>query len=218
MRKTIVLTALLLSVAIFPAWAQDEEDRPAKFSFQGRVGALFAGGEPFENGAAFEIGMMMRLAGPFHLNIGGGTSNFDGGMGIVALTPEFVGFWDQFLLEFDIYDIEQSAYRMNYFNAGGAIKFGAGPIEPYAVAGGGIYYVRFSVPFSYAGKGFPEETKVFTNITDNKYVYGYNFGGGLNIRINDLIGFAGQVTYHYLDSEVLNNQLMATFGLNVTIP
>jgi len=218
MAKTIVITALLLGVAILPAWAQEDESRPAKFSFQGRVGVLFTGEEPFENGAAFEIGMMLRFAGPLHLNISGGTSNFDGGTEVVAFTPEFGDFWEQFLNEFDVYDVEQNTYRMNYFNIGTAIKLGMGPVEPYVVAGGGIYYVRFSFPFSYAEKGFPEEAKVFTNITDRDYLYGFNFGGGMNIKINELIGFAGQVTYHNLNSDVLNNQLMATFGLNVTIP
>jgi hypothetical protein len=218
MRKTILVAALLLGLAVLPALAQEEEERPAKFSFQGRVGMLFTGGAPFENGAAFEIGMMMRLTGPFHLNISGGTSNFNGGTEVMPLTTEFADFWEEFLTVYDVYDIERSTYRINFFNFGGAVKFGAGRIEPYAVGGVGIYYVRFSFPFSYAMKGLPPEAATFTNVTDSEYFYGGNFGGGMNFKINDLIGFGGQVTYHYINSDVLENQLMTTFGLNVTIP
>jgi hypothetical protein len=218
MKKSLIVAVLLVGMVVLPSFAQEDEVRPATYSFQGRVGMLFTGGEPFENGAAFEIGMMVRLAGPLHLNISGGTSNFNGGAEVVPLTTEFADFWEEFLTIYNVYDIEKSTYRINFFNLGGAIKFGAGAFEPYVVAGAGIYYVRFSVPFSYAAIGFPPETAAYTNITDSKYLYGFNFGGGINFKINDLIGFGGQVTYHYINSDALENQLMTTFGLNVTLP
>ena len=217
MRSSWIVAVLVLAVAALPALAQEDEERPAKYSFQGRVGALLSGDEPFENGAAFEIGMMMRLGGPLHLSIAGGTGNFDGGLEPVALTPEFEEFWSGVEEEFEITEKKQAAYRLNFFTTGLAAKFGAGSFEPYVVAGGGIYYVRFSQSFRYTEIAFPGNTAL-TNVTDSDYFFGGNFGGGINFKINALVGFAGQVTYHYIDCDGIDNQIMATFGLNVTLP
>jgi len=217
MREKMIIATLLLGLLAVPALAQEEEEfRPGRISFQGRVGALFTGSEPFENGAAFEVGLMWRLAGPFHLNISGGTGNFDGGLEPQPLTEEFAELWENFNNTVVILDREKASYRMNFFNFGGALKFGGGAFEPYAVGGAGVYYVRYSQVFSFFDPMF--QADITSNATDSTYFYGFNVGGGINFRINDLISFAGQVTYHYINSDVIGHQVMATFGMNVTIP
>ncbi len=202
--------SILLLLTFQPAFAQDNDElRPTPFSFQGRVGALFTGGEPFENGAAFEIGMMFRIAGGLHLSFAGGTANFEGGTEPIPLSEEYAEFWELFTEEFPVFDAEPARYRLNFGTVGAALKFGRGRIEPYAVGGVGVYQARFVHTITFIE---------IASFQDQKYLFGWYAGAGANYSINDIIGFAGQVTYHNLDTDALDNQIMATFGLNVTIP
>ena len=79
--------------------------------------------------------------------------------------------------------------------------------------------MRFTYTFDYAPIGIPFDVETgITSLQDQKYIYGWYAGGGVNVAINQIIGFAGQVSYHALDTEAINDPIMVTFGLNVTIP
>ena len=97
---TVAAVVVLLLCGALPALAQeDDEYTHSPFSFQGRVGALLVGEEPFQNGASFEIGMMIRLMSGIHLSFGGGTANFKGGTEPIPITEEFALFWEEFLTQ-----------------------------------------------------------------------------------------------------------------------
>jgi opacity protein-like surface antigen len=226
MHKTLLAVAVaILAFLPLTAFAQDDDIKPPRFSFQGRVGALFAGGEPFENGATFEFGMMVRMASALHLTFAGGSSNFKGGTEPVPFTEEYAAFWESVLEQFHVLDPQPAKYRVSFGTLGVAFKVGTKRFEPYAVAGVGLYYGRFNYQFSLADIRIPldyvlthPEFVDIATIQDTKYLFGWNVGGGLNISINQIIGFGTQVTYHAINTEGLENQITATFGLNVNIP
>ena len=216
--RNLVVTVFLLAVAAVPVLAQDDDDyQPSPFSFQGRVGALFAGEDPFKDGASFEIGMMYRVFSNVHLSISGGTSNFEGGTEPAALSEDFALFIDDVQKDFAIVNPDEARYRINFGTFGAAFKLGRGRFEPYAIGGIGIYQVRFVYTFDYQSLLVPIDTGV-TSVQDQKYMFGWFAGGGLNYSINNIIGFGTQITYHSLDTDAIDEQIMATFGLNVTIP
>ena len=215
---TVAAVVGLLLFGALPALAQeDDEYSRSPFSFQGRVGALLVSEETFQNGASFEIGMMVRLMSGIHLSVGGGTANFNGGTEPIPITEEFALFWEDFLTLYEVVDPQEPRYRINFGTAGLALKFGGGAFEPYVIGGVGIYQVRFTYTFDYAPIGFPVLYDI-TSLQDQKYLSGWHAGGGVNVAINQIIGFAGQVSYHALNTEAIDNPIMVTFGLNVTIP
>lgn len=224
-RLLIPAFSILILLSALPALAQDDDDRPSPFSFQGRVGALLMSEESYESGATFEFGMMARFAPNIHLNITGGSSNFKGSTDPLPLTEEYASFIEEAKEEFHILDPEKAQYRISFGTVGVALKLGRHKIDPYFVAGVGIYYTRFVHQFNYADKTIPleflQDNPMFLSIAtlqDSKYLYGWHAGGGVNVAINQIIGFGGQVTYHSVSSDALAEQITATFGLNVIIP
>jgi opacity protein-like surface antigen len=223
MKKTVTVAAALILLMAMPMVAQEEEEyEVSPIAFQGRVGAMYTGGEPFENGATFEVAALFHTAGPLYLNIFGGISNFDSEGDVIPITDEFIAFWDDFTANVDILDMDSLRYRVNYVGAGATAALGAGRLEPQVFGGVGAYQVKFITSLNYVEKVIPEEFReansFFGSFEDSKWFLGYSFGGGLYYRFNQIINFGGAVTYHYIDTDVIEDLVSFTFGLHIRVP
>lgn len=218
--------AVLLAILVFatlPVTAQDDEERVSKYSFQGRVGAVFTGDEPFENGATFEVGGMYRLSGPVYLNFFAGTINFESDNAIRPISEDFALFWDNIQRDFNVFDMDDIRYRLNFGGVGLVMKMEAGRIEPYIVGGIGAYNTKFTATFSFVDKAVSQELQelfgTITSVEDSKTAIGWHVGGGLNYSLNQIISINGQVSYRDIDLDSFQNGLISmTFGLHVKIP
>ena len=223
--KKISLAAvvLILLMSFGPVMAQEEEeDEYSKLLFQGRVGGMYTGGDPYQMGAAFEVGALVHFKGPIYLQAFGGISNFDSEGDVVPLTEEFGQLWDGITEVNDILNIDDLRYKLNFVGAGLAIKMNTGRFSPMINAGIGAYHTKFVTSFTYVNKTVPaelqEQFSLLSSLEDSKWEYGLNLGGGLYYRFNPIINFGAHVNYHMIDSEAIEDQVSFTFGMLVEVP
>lgn len=224
--KNTLFVAAVVFVLLLPlsASAQEEEEYTVSpFSLQSRVGGVYTGGDPYSNGATFEVGVMYRLAGPLNLSFFGGFTNYTNSSDFVpAVTEDFAIFWENFLETYDVVNIDKLSYRMNFGGGGLTFVKKIGRLEPLFTAGVGAYQVKLISTFSYVRKEVPEPFRdsfaTFISLEDSKVFFGYNAGAGLYYSFNQIISFGGQVTYHAIDTDVIEDLVSVSFGLNIKIP
>ena len=223
--KRLCFAVACLAIALAPVVGfahEDDEYQPSSIAFQGRVGGVYTGGEPFNNGATFEVAALFHLQGPLYLNVFGGIANYDSDGDIIPVTDEFGAFWDDFTDTYRVLSIDDLRYRLNFVGAGGTITLGAGKLEPQISAGVGAYQVKFVTSFSYVDRAVPDEfVDRFTtllSLEDEKWELGYNIGGGLYYRFNQIINFGGHVTYHMIDTDAIEDLVSFTFGMHIRVP
>lgn len=224
--KKMLSAAVVTFVLLLPltAFAQEEEENTVSpFTLQSRVGGVYTGGDPFGNGATFEVGVMYRLIGPLNLSFFGGYTNYTGtGDFIPSLTEDFTSFWNSFLEQYDVVNIDKLSYRVNFGGGGVTFVKKIGRLEPLVTAGIGAYQVKLTSTFSYVEKVIPDPYRdafsTFVSLQDSKVFFGYNIGAGLYYSFNQIISFGGQVTYHIIDTNAIENLVSATFGMNIKIP
>jgi hypothetical protein len=226
-KMTFAAISLLLLFGSAPLFAQADDDdndqiQPARWAFQGRVGALLPGEEPLKTGAAFEINAMWRISGPFYAMGYGGIGNYESEGDVVPITDEFANFWTGFLEDFVILDVSEIRYRLNYGGGGVAMMFTAGRVEPILAAGIGAYQVKLIPSFEYVDRLIPEplwpQFSALSSIEDSETFMGYMLSGGLYYHFNQIISFGGQATYHALDTDKVDDLLTFTFGMHINIP
>lgn len=225
MNKMIIIAAfafvLLLPLA---ASAQEEDEyRVSPFTLQSRVGGVYTGGDPYTNGATFEVGVMYRMAGPLNLSFFGGFTNFTNTSEFLpAVSEEYASDMERFLEDYVVVDLDKLRYRMNFGGAGVTLVKKFGRLEPLITAGVGAYQVKLISTFSYVEKVVPEPVRAdfatFISLEDSKVFFGYNVGAGIYYSFNQIISFGGQVTYHAIDTDAIENLVSASFGLNIKIP
>lgn len=223
--KKISLAAVVLILLITAGSVLAQEQEEEEYStllFQGRVGGVYTGGDPYKNGATFEVGALAHFRGPVYIQAFGGISNFESEGDIMPLTDEFGQLWDGILATNEITSIDDLRYKMNFVGAGLALKLNTGRFQPMVHAGLGAYHVKFVTSFSYANLSIPEEVRdkfaVLTSLEDSKWEYGFNFGGGLYYKFNPIMNFGAHVNYHMIDSDAIENQISFTVGMLVEVP
>lgn len=225
-RFTLAAISLLLLLGSAPLLAQTDDDeeqiKPARWAFQGRVGALYPGGDPFKVGAAFELGGMWRIQGPFYLMGYAGIGNFESEGDVVPITEGFVDFWDLFLDTWHVIDVQEIRYRMNYGGGGVAMMFTTGRFEPFLSAGIGAYQVKLQAKVEFIDPAVPEplwpSLSNLDTFQDSETFLGYMFSGGLYYHFNQIISFGGQATYHAINTDKIDDLMTFTFGMHINIP
>lgn len=228
MKKTLAIAALALFAVTLAAFAQTSRDdqEPALLTFQGRVGGMYTGGDPFENGAAFEVGTMIRFTGPIYFHIFGGITNFDKEGDILPITPEFADTLEGLQVDNEITDINRLNYKMNFFGAGLGVIQDLGPLEVHLNAGAGAYELSFVADFDLFPRGVPDDIPdglrdaltTFLSLEDKEWLYGFTVGGGLYYDFNEIISFGGHMNYHNIDTEAIDNPISFTFGMHIKVP
>lgn len=223
--KKISLAALvlILLMTVGPVMAQEEEeDEYSKLLFQGRVGGVYTGGDPYKSGATFEVGALAHFKGPVYFHAFGGISNFESEGDVVPLSDEFNDLWTAITDTSTILSVDDLRYKLNFVGAGLSMKLATGRFQPVVNAGVGAYHTKFVTSFSYVNKSVPPEFQdkfaVLSSLEDSKWEYGLNFGGGLYYKFNPIMNFGAHVNFHMIDSDAIEDQVSFTFGMLVEVP
>jgi len=192
MRKIIVTIATLALIGSFSA------------AYAMSVGA----------GGGLRIGMPLGdLADSFKLNF----TNFGGGV-VIGVMPMLsieggfdyhLGYKNKAVSEGGI-TIEEGAYKLQMINFGGGARINfikEGKFRPYAGGGLGFYLIKYKVVTE--GTIVPEDVNSL----------GINFGGGINLFLNDKLAVNIPVKFNYIlktekvaEGETASKGMLLTFG------
>lgn len=224
MEKFAITAACLLLVLVpFQVVAQDEEeDDVSPIAFQGRVGGVYTGGDPFKAGATFEGAALIRFTGPLYFTVMGGSANFESDGDLVPITDEFAQFWEQVLETNEILN-NDIRFRLNFVSAGATFIGDFGKLSPQITGGVGAYQVKFVTTFRAVPKPVPppdliDDFAFETSLEDSEWFLGYNFGGGLYYKFNKIVHFGGSVIYHAIDTDAIEDLVSFSFGMHINIP